>query len=280
MYHDRPRLHDSGVQAARSVDFAARLHYSESARCNMASRYYRSTMDFGFGYGISPAVKKLVIANVAVFALTLLLQGLGYGCLVGWVMLTPWDVTHRLALWQLVTYLFIHSGIFHILFNMLALWMFGCELERTWGSRRFLFYYFLTGIGAGATVVLVNPSSLTATLGASGAIFGVLLAYGLLFPDRPIFLWFVFPVPAKYFVMIMGGIEFLTQLALPGDTVSHMAHLGGLLIGYVYLRGRPRYFELRNHYYRWKRDRRKRQFQVYMTKHDREEDRRPDRWVN
>jgi membrane associated rhomboid family serine protease len=245
----------------------------------MAYRSYRTTVDFGFGYGITPAVKKLLIANVAAFVLMVVVRAAGYGSAIRWLMLTPFAVTHNFALWQLVTYLFLHAGFFHILFNMLALWMFGGELERTWGARRFLFYYFLTGIGAGLTVVLVNPFSGVATLGASGAIYGILLAYGLLFPDRPIFLWFLFPIPAKYFVMIMGGIEFLSQLSVPGDTVSHMAHLGGLAVGYLYLRGRPRYFDLRNRYYRWRRQRTQRQFQVYMNKREREE-RRHDRWIH
>jgi membrane associated rhomboid family serine protease len=170
---------------------------------------------------------------------------------------------------------------------MWALWMFGSELERTWGARRFLFYYFLTGIGAGLTVVLLSPSSMVPTLGASGAIYGLLLAYGLLFPDRMILFFFLFPIPAKYLVMILGAIELLSELSLPGDGISHLAHLGGLAVGFVYLRGRPPYFELRNRYYRWRRQRLQRQFKVYMSKHDREEDRpadrhidNKDRWVN
>src|SRR5581483_12457301 len=138
-------------------------------------------------------------------------------------MLTPYLVTHGLALWQPATYLFLHAVFFHIIFNMLALWMFGSEIERTWGPRRFLFYYFLTGIGGGLTVVLVNPNSLVATLGAYGAIYGILLAYGLLFPDRLIFIWFILPLKAKYLVTIMGAIEFLSALQQPGDIVSHVA---------------------------------------------------------
>ena len=245
----------------------------------MAYRSYRSTIDFGFGYGITPAVKKLLIANVSAFVLSILLKVAGFGAVVDLLMLTPAAVVHQFAVWQLVTYLFLHAGFFHILFNMLGLWMFGGEVERTWGTRRFLFYYFLSGIGAGLTVVLVNPSSTIATLGASGAIYGLLLAYGLLFPNRPIFLWFVVPVPAKYVVMIFGGIAFLSALQMPGSLVSHVAHLGGLVFGLIYLRGRPYYFELRNRYYRWRRQRLQRQFQVYMGKQNRE---KPPRgpWVN
>jgi len=245
----------------------------------MAYRTYRTTVDFGFGYGITPAVKKLLIANVAAFVVSILAQAAGLGMAMRWLMLTPYSLTHQFAIWQPVTYLFLHGGIFHILFNMLALWMFGCELERTWGTRRFLFYYFLTGVGAGLTVVLVSPSSLVPTLGASGAIYGILMAYGMLFPDRPILIYFLFPVPAKYFVMIMGGIAFLSALSMPGGAISHVAHLGGLVFGFLYLRGRPYYFDFRNRYYRWCRHRLQRQFKVYMNKHDRD-DQGPDRWIN
>ncbi|MBI2818901.1 MAG: rhomboid family intramembrane serine protease [Acidobacteria bacterium] len=244
----------------------------------MAYRSYRSTVSFGFGYGITPAVKKLLIANIAAFVVSVLAQAAGYGSAARWLMLTPLAVIHG-AVWQLVTYLFLHGGFFHILFNMLALWMFGSDLERTWGTRRFLFYYFLTGIGAGLTVLLLNPTSMVATLGASGAIYGILLAFGLLFPNRPIFIWFVFPIPAKYFVMIFGGMEFLSALSMPGDTISHVAHLGGLVVGFLYLRGRPYYFDFRNRYYRWRRQRLQRQFRVYMNKHLRKRQ-GPDRWVN
>ena len=245
----------------------------------MAYRTYRTSADFGFGYGITPAVKKLLIANAAAFVLSVLAQAAGYGFVMRWLMLTPAAVIHSFAVWQLVTYLFLHGGFFHILFNMLALWMFGGDLERTWGTRRFMFYYFLTGIGAGLTVVLLNPSSMVATLGASGAIYGILLAFGLLFPDRPIFIWFVFPIPAKYFVMIFGAIEFLSALSMPGDTINHVAHLGGLVVGFLYLRGRPYYFEFRNRYYRWRRHRLQRQFRVYMGKRDRKEQ-GPGRWIH
>src|ERR1043166_416749 len=187
----------------------------------MAYQPYRPTIDFGFGYGIPPVVKQLVIANTAAFVVSLLAPRLGFGAAIGWLALTPYAVTHRFAIWQLVTYLFLHSGFFHIFFNMWALWMFGGELERAWGSRRFAFYYFLTGIGAGLTVVLLSPFSINPTLGASGAIYGLLLAYGLLFPDRMILFFFLFPIPAKYCVMIMGAIELLSELSMPGDGISN-----------------------------------------------------------
>jgi len=257
----------------------------------MAFRTSRSSFEFGFGYGMTPAVKKLLIANVAAFVVSFLAQAAGLGALVGHLMLTPFAVTRNLEIWQLATYLFLHAGFWHILFNMFGLWMFGCDLERTWGSRRFLHYYFLTGIGAGLTVVLLSPSSLIPTVGASGAIYGVLLAFGILFPTRvilvPIFFFFFFPIQAKYLVMIMGGIAFLSAISSPGSTVSHVGHLGGLVAGLLYLRGLPFYFDFRNRYYRWRRQRLQRQFQVYMRKNRDRPEQRPEQeeprrgpWVN
>ncbi|OFW01842.1 MAG: hypothetical protein A3G20_02545 [Acidobacteria bacterium RIFCSPLOWO2_12_FULL_59_11] len=243
----------------------------------MAYRSYGSTISYGFGgWGMTPTVKKLLIANGMAYVLSVLAQAAGWGQPIRWLMLTPYEVIHHLAFWQLGTYLFLHAGFWHILFNMFALWMFGCELERTWGAQRFLRYYLLTGIGAGLTVILLNPSGVIPTVGASGAIYGVLLAYGVLFPERiifvPIFFIIFIPIPAKYLVMILGGIAFLSALSTPGDFVSHTAHLGGMVVGYLYLRGWPLYsrlyFTLRNRYYRWRRLRLQRQFEVYMHKHD------------
>ncbi len=243
-------------------------------------------MQFGFGGGLTPVVRMLLIANGVAFVVSIMAQAAGLGSVIYWLMLTPYRVIHSLAIWQFVTYLFLHGGLFHLLFNMFALWMFGSELERAWGARRFLNYYLVAGIGAGLTVVLVNPNSLAATLGASGAIYGVLLAYGLLYPNRMILVYFFIPVPAKYFVMIIGAIAFLSSLSSPGDGISHLAHLGGLVFGFLYLRGRPYYHGFRNQYYRWRRRQLQQQFQVYMAKKGREEKRkdgdekRKDRWVN
>lgn len=262
----------------------------------MTYRMYRTGFDLGFGYGMTPVVRKLLIANVAVFVASILGQAVGLGALFRLFMLTPLSVTHGFAVWQLATYMFLHAGFWHILLNMFGLWMFGCELERTWGSRRFLRYYFLTGVGAGVTIVLLGPFSPIPTVGASGAVYGILLAYGVLFPNRiilvPIFFFFFVPVPAKYLVMILGGIAFLSTLSSPGDMISHTGHLGGMIFGLIYLRGRPYWFELRNRYYRWRQQRRRRQFEVYMRRRGRHyeppeqrerserEDPRRGPWVN
>jgi rhomboid family protein len=156
---------------------------------------------------------------------------------------------------------------------MLALWMFGTELERMWGSRFFTKFYFVCGIGAGLTTLLWAMSPLpfsaemyyTTTIGASGAIYGVLLAYALYFPHRPIYLYFVFPIPARYFVMIIGAITFLSSIGAAGGGIAHTAHLGGLVVGYVYLkglRGRP-FDELKYRWLRWKMNRARGRFDVY-----------------
>ena len=138
--------------------------------------------------------------------------------------------------WQLVTYMFLHGSFMHILLNMFVLWMFGGQLERQWGQREFLKYYFLTGIGAGLCTVVAHPGSVIPTIGASGAVYGILLAYGLTFPNSIIYLYFLLPIKAKYFVLIFGVIEFITTISPSGDMVAHLAHLGGMIFGLVYLK--------------------------------------------
>src|SRR5262249_19037658 len=127
--------------------------------------------------------------------------------------LVPAMVAHRYQVWQLATYIFLHGGFFHILFNMFGLYMFGSELERAWGTRQFTKFFFVCGIGAAIVTVLVSPTSLTPIIGASGAIFGLLVAYGVLFPDRLIYLYMIIPIPAKWFVVIYGAINLLSALS-------------------------------------------------------------------
>jgi membrane associated rhomboid family serine protease len=220
---------------------------------------------------MTPAVKMIVIVNVVAFLAASivpeLIMGLG---------LRPAAVFGQLAIWQPVTYMFLHSplpSIGHVLFNMLMLWMFGTELERTWGTRFFTKYYFVTGLGAAATVILWSLSPLPGaelmyyqvTIGASGAIYGILLAYALYFPHREIYLYMIFPIPAKYFVMILGAIAFLMSVSSGGGGIAHTAHLGGLVVGYLYLKGlrlRP-LDELRYRWLRWKMQRARGRFDVY-----------------
>ena len=168
---------------------------------------------------MSPTIKALIWANVAMFVVAWLIPGV-----TRYLGLRPEDVVTRFYVWQPVTYLFLHAGFFHILFNMLALWMFGVELERLWGTKFFLKYYFLTGVGAAVTTMLLAfvplPGEINATLrysltvGASGAIYGLLLAYALYFPDRPLYMFPIpIPIAAKYFVMILGGIALLSSMS-------------------------------------------------------------------
>jgi len=239
--------------------------------------YYRyQQQGINLGPKVTPVVKFLIIANISVFVVTYLLAGLASISVLSFLGLRPHSVTQSLHFWQLGTYMFLHGGFFHILFNMFALWMFGSDLERSWGSDKFLFYYFLTGIGAGLCDVLLNPLSFNVTIGASGAIYGILLAFGITYPNRPILIYFVIPVKAKYFVMIVGGIAFLSAVGSPGSGVSHVAHLGGMVFGYLYLR-QDLIFRIKLRYFEWKEARNKKKFNVYMGKIN---DDKSDRWTN
>jgi membrane associated rhomboid family serine protease len=171
--------------------------------------------------------------------------------------------------------MFLHGSIGHLLFNMLALWMFGLPLEQTWGTRKFLKYYFLCGIGAGVcdTIITVLLGHHTSTIGASGGIYGLLLAFGVLFPDTTILMSFLFPIKAKYMVMIYAAIALLSALGSGNSGVSNVAHLGGMLVGLIYLKvpvrmGFLHMPDIGGRYRQWKLQRAKRKFQVYMRKHD------------
>jgi membrane associated rhomboid family serine protease len=221
-----------------------------------------------FGPGpLSPAIKALIATNVVLFLAAYVISDL-----ITLFGLRPADVVLQGRIWQVVTYMFLHGNIGHILFNMLALWMFGTELERLWGTRTFLRYYGVVGVSAAISTILVSSllpfaarTFYTTTIGASGAIYGLLLAYGLLFPNRPILLYFVFPIPAKYFVMILGAIALLMSVSDSGGGVAHITHLGGLVAGYLFLRGRnlSPANEVRYRYLRWKMDRARKKFGVY-----------------
>ena len=242
-----------------------------------------TTRSYARGYlssgGLPPGIRALLISNVALF----LVDFFSRYVLRTYFALRPEDVATRFEIWQLATYMFLHGGIWHILWNMLALWMFGCELERLWGTRRFLRFYFFCGIGAGLCVVVGNylfgdPS--LATVGSSGAIYGILLASAVLWPDRLILFSFLIPIKMKYFVMIIGAIAFLNSFNT-NSPVSDIAHLGGMLFGYAFLkmprlRGFDPFGSLRESYRSWRLARAKRKFQVYMRKQ--RSDRGP--WVN
>jgi membrane associated rhomboid family serine protease len=223
-------------------------------------------LSYSFGPGpMTPAVKWIIILNVGVFLLTQI-----YPPLIGIFGLSPQLVIERRWMWQPFTYMFLHGDVVHILLNMLGIWMFGVQLERRWGTRFFLQFYAVTGLGAAATVIVVGllPFAATAvtyeavTIGASGALYGLLMAFAIYYPEQPILMMMLFPVPAKYFVIIIGAIAFLSG---PGGRVSNAAHLGGLLFGYLYLRnGRGGLSaEIKYRYLKWKMNRLRRKFDVH-----------------
>jgi len=174
----------------------------------------------------------LIVINVAVF----ILQRFFLDTHVKLFGLVPAYFLGRAFLWQIVTYMFLHASVLHIFFNMLFLWMMGSELERYWGGRDFLKYYLVTGCGAGLVNVLVQPHSTVPTIGASGAIFGIIIAFALAFPDRELLLYFFIRIKAKHFAILVGVLELVALLLLPNAGIARFAHLGGLLVGYVYLK--------------------------------------------
>jgi membrane associated rhomboid family serine protease len=238
----------------------------------MRRRYaspYASSFSFGPG-PLSSALKAIIAACVAIFVLQ---QFLPITEPLGLVSIAA---VRQLQLWRIVTYMFLHGGIFHILFNMLALWMFGTELERLWGTRNFLKFYFTCGVGAGALTVLFSllPFDFARALlysnviGASGAIYGLLLAYAMTYPERPILL-LVFWVPAKICVAILGGIALFASISGPGG-VANATHLGGLVIAYFYLKSARMHplAELKYRYLKWKINRVRKKFDVYSGGRD------------
>lgn len=225
----------------------------------------------------------MMIINTALFVLYFIATQMGLGAGFRWLTLIPQRALEGLEIWRVFTYLFLHDplGFWHILLNMLTLYMFGADLERQWGTDRFLRYFFLCGIGAGLCVIVGNylfGDPRQATIGASGAIYGLLLAFGMMYPERPILFSFLFPIPAKYFVMILGGIAFLSTFGAGGSGVSHVAHLGGMLFGFGYFRlggakqsarrrGPGLWAQAEQWYKDYKLQRAKRKFEVYMRKH-------------
>lgn len=202
--------------------------------------------------GLSPMVKNLIILNVTVWVVGQLLLDrfvLGAPWISSLFSLTPKLFAEKFMVWQPLTYMFLHSSnSFHILFNMISLWFFGSDLEYRWGSRSFLTYYLVTGVGAaliytlgvalyGAFRGFGNAAYLSPVIGASGAVFALLVAYGVLFGDRLIYFFGVFPMKAKIFVLILAGVEFVTLMNVGpgGSRVANLAHVGGMVSGLLFL---------------------------------------------
>ncbi len=205
----------------------------------MPPRYgYGPPRQISFGGPLTPAVKGLLIANVAIFIVERLVYATdAWPMMIALFALNPVLVFKSFFIWQLVTYMFLHSpgAIFHIVFNMLVLWMFGCDIERLWGWRRFLRYYFITGIGAGLAHCIFGLFQSNPVLGASGAIYGIFVAFAMLYPTRTVLFMLIIPMTARQLVLILAGIELLSVGSVDG--IAHLAHLGGALTGYLILKG-------------------------------------------
>jgi membrane associated rhomboid family serine protease len=205
------------------------------------SNYYRPSGFGGFSY-FPPVIKNLLIINGAVFFLQLLLQNLTFGgipadnFIIRWFALMPLGSGY-FEVWQLITYQFMHGGFFHIAINMFILWMFGIEIENLWGSKKFLIFYLTAGVVGGLFQILLSPVLIGGlsgpTIGASGAIMGVMVVFGILFPNRLIYLYFLIPIKVKYFIIVLVLIEIFAVNS--GGNIAHLAHVGGALTGFVYM---------------------------------------------
>jgi len=197
--------------------------------------YYRPS---GFSF-LPPVVKNLLIINGLAFFASIVFGRMGYDVIGHFGLYLP--ASELFKPFQLVTHLFLHdtSNLGHILGNMFALWMFGTPLENRWGSQRFLTYYFVTGFGAAAlheALYQMQSLALTPTVGASGAVFGLLLGFGMMYPNQQIYLYFLLPIKAKYFVAIYGLFELFNGVASSGSSIAHFAHVGGMIFGFLLIR--------------------------------------------
>ena len=187
------------------------------------------------------AIKILVSVNFGIFLLQTVARTEGlFFPLFGLVPKLVWS---EFMIWQPFTYLFFHGGIWHVLINMFVLWMFGSELERIWGKGHFLKFYFVTGVGAGLVTMIFGLNSMTPIVGASGAVYGVLLAYGLTYPNRTVYLYGIIPIKSLWFVIGIGVIAFMSSFDNVSQ-ISHLTHLSGMMIGYLMLKRPVRFNDL------------------------------------
>ena len=187
------------------------------------------------------AIKILVSINFGIFLLQTIARTEGmFFPLFGLVPKLVWS---EFMLWQPFTYLFFHGSIWHVLINMFVLWMFGSELERLWGKEHFLKFYFVTGVGAGLVTIIFGLNSMTPIVGASGAVYGVLLAYGLTYPNRTVYLYGIIPIKSLWFVIGIGVIAFMSSFDNISQ-ISHLTHLSGMVIGYLMLKRPVRFNHL------------------------------------
>ncbi len=181
---------------------------------------------------LPPALKALIIANVAVFLMASVV-GNSFFDLFG---LVPKHVLVDRWVWQPISYIFVQGSIMHLFLNFFALWMFGLQVEAQWGARDFLKYYFICGLGAAAASVALSPHSMAPVIGASGAIYGLLVAFAMLYPDAVVYLYFLIPVKAAHVAILFGLVEFFAGATNATPGIARFAHLGGMITGYIYLR--------------------------------------------
>ena len=205
---------------------------------------YNRNIKIRIGSPLTPMVKKIMIFNGVIFIVQQFFNIFSPGFFEQFFGLNHLGFIHEFKIWQIFTYMFLHGSWMHIFFNLIALWMFAGELEELWGGKLFLKYYLYSGLGAGLFIAFMNYISFNqyemavTTIGASGAIYALLLAYGLTWPDREVLLYFVFPVKIKYLVLGFGLIEFFGTLSNAtghGTNISHIGHFGGLVSGFFFM---------------------------------------------
>lgn len=229
------------------------------------------TPQFRIGGPMTPVLRVFIYANIAIFVFTMLLTEQGrmqFFTMFGLVPEIFWD---RLYIWQLVSFNFLHSGLSHIFFNLFALWVFGGELEKKFGSRRFAIFMAISGIGGGISMLMTSPGMQIPVVGASGIVYGVLLAYGLTYPNRIVYLYFLIPIKVKTLVIIFGGIEIISSISGSNTGVAHLAHLGGMVFGYLYLYYDKLYMKVRERYYRKKLTNLRKKYTIVVNKEDDED---------
>ena len=182
---------------------------------------------------MTKTVKALIMINVFVFLFVNVFKAFSIKVIYLFGM-APQLVLKKFMIWQFITYMFVHVDFWHLFINMLMLWFFGPAIEQAWGRNRFLTFYFFTGIGAALCSLVLSYNSII--IGASGAIFGLLVAYAMMFPETIILVFFILPMKIKYAVFLFAGIELWMVSQSPGDGIAHFAHLGGALFGYLYLK--------------------------------------------
>ena len=176
-------------------------------------------------------IKTLVVANIVGFLVSFLVPDMHrlFGLVPEQALFSRW-------IWQPFTYMFLHGSFWHLLFNLFALWMFGMPIEAQWGERDFIKYYWLCGLGAAAAHLALSPHSTVPVIGASGAVYGLLVAFAMLYPDAVVYLYFLIPIRAAHMAILFGLIEFFSGATGATPGVARFAHLGGMVTGYLYIR--------------------------------------------